>query len=158
MATTPGPRRRETIAGGRDDDRDTLTPMQQPLGSMDRPGSRTSNLNEVNLPPGETARRTGNPSTAERPPSDTAARGGRSFVSTFAIAAVVLLVAFLIAFYMGTNRNDLATGTGTINPPVADSNSTTTPDDATGSTTAPAPQTAPGTGDASGTTTPPANP
>lgn len=158
MATTPGPRRRETIADSRDDERDTLTRMQEPLGSMDRPGSRTSDLNEVNLPPGETARRTGNPGTTGRPPSDTAARGGRSFVNTFAIAAVVLLVAFLIAFYMGTNRNDLATGTGTTNPPVADSNSTATPDDATGSTTAPAPQTAPGAGDASGTTTPPANP
>lgn len=159
MATTPGPRRRASAGIRDDDDRDTLTPMQEPLGSLDRPGSRTSDINEVNLPPGETVRHTGNLSTTNSPPPETVARGGRGFVSTFAIVAVMLLAAFLIASYLlGTTRDDIATGTGTTNPPIADSNSVKTSDDATGSTTAPAPQTAAGTGDSSGATTPPANP
>lgn len=158
MATTPGSRRRSDITG---DDRDPLTPMQEPLGSMDNPGSRTSNINEVNLPPGETVRRTGAFGTANQPAST--ARNGRSFGTTFAIAAVVLLVAFLVAMYLGNNRSDVATTNGTQSP-IADTTNGGNGSDTTGSTTtAPSQQTAPGTGDAggsagTGTTTPPANP
>lgn len=152
MATTPGtrPRGTRTDIGG-NEDRDTLNTMQEPLGSMDRPGSRTSDINEVNLPPGETVRRTGNLGMSNDPvASTTTARTGRSFTSTFAIAAVVLLVAFLIAIYLGSNRNDVAT-TGGMQAPVADTDTGTT-GDTTGSTTAPSQQTAPGTGDAGGNT------
>lgn len=169
MATTPRQRGTRTDITG-DDERDTLTPMQEPLGSMDNPGSRTSSINEVNLPPGETVRRTGNLGTVNTPgtsstSSTSAARSGsRSFTATFAIAAVVLLAAFLIAIYLGSNRSDVAT-TGTTQAPVADSNTGASgSSDTTGSTTvAPSQQTAPGTGDAGGTTTggtatPPANP
>lgn len=166
MATTPGTRPRGTrsdITGN--EERDTLNTMQEPLGSMDRPGPRTSDLNELNLSPGETVRRTGNLGTTIDPAgttSGTAARTSRSFTSTFAIAAIVLLAAFLIAIYLGTNPSDIAT-TGGMQPPVADTQ-TGTSGDTTGSTTAPSQQTAPGTGNAGGTTsggtttTPPANP
>ncbi len=169
MAITPGSRQRGTrtdITGN--EDRDTLNTMQEPLGSMDRPGPRSSDINELNLPPGETVRRTGNLGTASDPAATTttgrSARSGRSFTATFAIAAAVLLAAFLIAIYMGSNRSDIAT-TGGMQAPVADS-ATGTSGDTTGSTTAPSQQqTAPGAGDAggnatggTGTTTPPANP
>jgi len=165
MATTPGSRRRETRTDITGDDRDTLTPMQEPLGSMDTPGSRTSDYNEVNLPPGETVRRTGNLGTTNSPRAATSERAGRSFTSTFAIAAIVLVAAFLIALYMGNNRSDVATTTGSQSPISDTTNSGTNSTDTTGSTTTPSQQTAPGTGDASnttggnaGTTTPPANP
>lgn len=165
MATTPGSRRRETRTDLTGDDRDPLNPMQEPLGSMDRPGPRTSDINDVNLPPGETVRRTGNLGTTASPRASTAERSGRSFTATFAIAAVVLLVAFLVALYLGNNRNEFATGTGSTQAPVANTDNGTTPGDTTGSTTTPPQQTAPGTGDANsttggttGATTPPANP
>jgi len=170
MATTPGSRRRDTRLDITGDDRDNLTPMQEPLGSMDNPGSRTASINEVNLPPGETVRRTGNLGTSNIPGSSTpaSARSGRSFTATFAIAAIVLLVAFLIALYLGSNRSNMATAPST-QAPVADTTTgTTNNNDTTGSTTTPSQQTAPGTGNAgsggatgggnSGTTTPPANP
>lgn len=174
MATTPGSRRRDLRGDVTGDDRDpldpsTLLPMQEPVGSMDNPGSRTSSINEVNLPPGETVRRTGNLGAADQPAATTA-REGRSFTATFAIAAVVLLVAFLVAMYMGSNRSDVATTNGAQSPIADTTNGGATGNDTTGSTTAPsqqsaptgqtAPQqqTAPGTGDAGGTTTPPANP
>lgn len=167
MATTPqAPRRgaRTDITGN--EERDTLNTMQEPLGSMDRPVSSTSDINEVNLPPGETVRRTGNLGRSNTPGTSTASdvgnRGGRSFTATFAIAAVVLLAAFLIAMYLGSNRSDVATTTGTTQAPVADSTTGAPASDTTGSTTvAPSQQpqqTAPGTGDAGGTTTAPANP
>lgn len=163
MASTPGSGRRETGMGIAGDDRDTLTPMQHPLGSMDAPGSRTSDFNEVNLEPGETVRRTGNLGTANATRAGTAERSGRSFTATFAIAAVVLLAAFLIALYIGSNHSDVATTNGTQSP-IADTTNGGPGSDTTGSTTTPSQQTAPGTGDAgtipgnSGTTTPPANP
>lgn len=157
MATTPGSRRRETRTDITGDDRDTLTPMQEPLGSMDNPGSRTSNINEVNLPPGETVRRTGNLGTTNGASSSTTGTRGRSLTTTFAIAAVVLIAAFLFALFLNNNRSDLATNSGTP-APVADSD--TVPNtDTTGSTTTPPPQSTPGAGDTgTGTTTPPANP
>lgn len=158
MATTPGSRRRETRTDMTEDDRDTLTPMQEPLGSMDYPGSRTSSINEVNLPPGETVRRTGNLGTTNSSGAPTTGRDGRSMTTTFAIAAVVLLAAILFALFLGNNRSDVATGTSGTPAPVADS--VTTPGtDTTGSTTTPPPQTSPGSDDAeTGTTAPPANP
>lgn len=159
MATTPGSRRRETRTDITGDDRDTLTPMQEPLGSMDYPGSRTSNINEVNLPPGETVRRTGNLGTTSSSEAATTRRGGRSMTTTFAIAAVVLLAAFLLALFLGNNRSDVATGTGNAPAPVADSDTTPGTDTTGSTTTPPPPQTTPGSGAAeTGTTTPPANP
>lgn len=169
MATTPRGTR-SGVTGS--DERDTLNPMQEPLGSMDRPGPRTSDINEVNLPPGETVRRTGNLGTTNTPgTSSTTSRNGRGFGSTFVIAAAVLVVAFLIALYLGSNRSNVAT-VPSAQPPVAETTPNGTTGDQTGSTTAPsqqeapAPQqSAPGTGDAGGTgtgtggsTTAPANP
>lgn len=155
MATTPGSRRRETSGS----DRDTLNPMQEPIGSMDNPGSRTSDINEVNLPPGETVRRTGNLGSTNSPRASTGR--SRSFTTTLLIAAAVLLAAFLVAIYLGNNRSDIATGGGDTQAPIAD-NENGAGSDATGSTTPPPQQTAPGTGDADTTTgtgtTPPANP
>ena len=158
MATTPGSRRRETRTDITGQDRDTLYPMQEPLGSMDRPGIRTSETNEMNLPPDKTVRRTGNLGVTG------AERGGRGFTATFAIAAVVLIAAFLIALYIGNSYRDVATTNGTQSP-IADTTNNGTTNDTTGSTTTPSQQTAPGTGDANnttggttGTTTPPANP
>lgn len=156
MAITPGSRQRETTGT----DRNPLNAMQEPIGSMDNPGSRTSNVNEVDLPPGETVHRTGNLGSSR--PGGT--ERNRSLTTTLIIAAVVLLAGFLIAMYLGNNRSDMATGTGSTQPPVADSNNGTG-SDATGSTTPPA-QPAPGSGDttnnttggSTGTTTPPANP
>lgn len=181
MATTPGSRRRDTRTDILGEEGDNLTPMQEPIGSMDTPGSRTSSINEVNLPPGETVRRTGNLGSANSPRASTTERGGRSFTATFAIAAVVLLAAFLIALYMGSNRSDVATTNGAQSPIADTTNNGGAANDTTGSTTAPSQQTAPaggttgnttpsqqtapGTGDANsttggttGTTTPPANP
>ena len=161
MATTPGSRRREPRAETGAEDRDTLNPMQEPLmqeplGSINRPTPR-SDRNEANLGAGDTMRRSAGAGTASSQPTSTTARGGRSFITTIAIAAVVLLVAFLIALSLGNDRRETATGTGN-QAPVADSNTGTSGDDTTGSTTPPAQQTAPGTGDAGGTAQPPANP
>ena len=100
-----------------------LTNLQEPLGSMERPAPRSSE-NDLNIP--RDGRR-------ERVDLASAGRGSRSFTATFAIAAAVLLAAFLIALWLGSNRTDVATA------PAGDT---------TGSTTAPLQQTAPGTGDA----------
>ena len=79
MATNPGNpgSRRTTRPDLTGEDRDPLNPMQEPLGSMDRPGRRTSDINEVNLPPGETVRRTGNLGTTNAGTT----RGSRSFTT-----------------------------------------------------------------------------
>lgn len=148
MAITPGSRGRETRTDFTDEERDTLNPMQEPLGSMDRPGRRARD--DVNAAPGEAVR-------------STATRRGRTFTTTLAIAAAILLAAFLVTLYIGSNRSKLATGTGGTQAPIADSTTgSATGGDATGSTTVPTQKTAPGTGDVggsnSGTTTLPANP
>ena len=158
MATTPGSRRRDTRTDITGDERDTLTPIQEPLGSLDRPRSSTSDVNDVNLASGETVRRTGNLGTANAQRASTADRGGRSFTATFAIAAVVLLVAFLIALYLGNNSRDVAT-TGGNQSPIADTTNGGNANDTTGSTTTPPQQNAPAGGTTGGSnTTPPANP
>jgi hypothetical protein len=165
MATTPGSRRRETRTDITGEDRNTLSNMQQPLGSMDTPGSSTSDVNEVNLGPTETARRTGNLGATNTSRGVTPDRSGRSFTATFAIVAAVMVVAFLLALYLGNNRSDVATAPATTQAPVAATGTGTT-DDTTGSTSMPSTQTAPGSGAASDTTggtsgtamPPPANP
>ena len=151
MATSPGSRRsdtRNTVSG--DPDPTPLNPMQEPLGSMERPISRTSDDNDVNLSSDGTRRTAGNLGT-------TGKRGrGRGFTTTFAIIAAVLVAAFLIALYLGSDRTNEATAPTTTPPPVAEAPATT--DDTTGSTTtAPSQESAPATGTTgtgSGTTAP----
>ena len=148
MAMSPGPRRRGTTSGDRPEDQTTeapLTPMQEPLGSMDRPVPRTSDDNDVNIASNGVGRRAGN---LDR--TGTAPRGG-GFTTTFVIVAAILVAAFLVALYLGSDRF--------YGPqPVAD----TTPGtgDTTGSTVpvTPAPVTPQETAPAGGGTTPPANP
>lgn len=153
MATTPGTRRRPTGTVTAGDDRDLIDPMQEPLGSMDRPAPR---LDDLNLTPSGTVRRPGEPGYAAPP------RAGGSATSTFAIVAAILVAAFLVALYLGNNRSKVATGPGTTQAPIADSTGGTTGNDTTGSTTTPPPEAGSGSPDApaSGTTTapPPASP
>lgn len=153
MAISPGSRRsdtRSTVSG--EPDPTPLNPMQEPLGSTERPVYRTSDDNDVNLSSDGT-RRTGNLGTL----------GGRSrgITTTFAIIAAVLVAVFLIALFMGVDGINEATAPVGTQPPVAEVPGTT--DDTTGSTTtpppAPAQESAPATGNTdTGTTTPPANP
>lgn len=162
MATTPGSRRRETRTDITGEDRNTLSSMQQPLGSMDTPG--TSDFDEINLGPNETVRRTGNLGATNPARGATTEPTGRSFTATFVIVAAVLVAAFLLALYFGNNRSDIATAPGASEAPVAATGSGTS-NDTTGSTTIPPQQTVPGsgaakttTGTTTGTTPPPANP
>lgn len=158
---TPGSRRRDGRSElGTDEDRVPLTAassspftnMQEPLGSMDRPVSSRADENDLNISSDGVTRRAGNLGRTES--ASTAARGSRSFTTTFAIAAVVLVAAFLIALWLGNNRSDIATAPPANQPPLADSTQPGTgASDTTGSTTAPVQQTAPGTGDAGGATT-----
>jgi YD repeat-containing protein len=97
--------------------------MQEPLDPMDRPISRTSDDNDVNLSYTEAGRTTA-----------TDRRSGRGFTTTFAIVAAVLLAAFLVALYLGAEGTNTATVPSDTVPPVADT-APATPDDATGSTT-----------------------
>lgn len=156
MAISPGSRRRDTrtTATGSEDPA-PLTNMQEPLDPSERPIHRTSDDNDVNLNREGTHREAGNLRTTY------STRNGRSFTTTFVIAAIVLVAAFLVALYLGSTRTNVATNP-TPQAPVADTspNAPSTTNDATGSTTTPQPQqTAPGTGDAgSGGSTAPANP
>lgn len=161
MVTSPGSRRRDnrtTASGEPLQDPAPLGAMQEPLGSMDRPISRTSDDNDVNINESGTGRSAGNLGTTGR-----ARDTGRGFTTTFAIIAAVLVVAFLIALYVGSDRrmNEASTGT---QAPVAET-TPTAPDDTTGSTTTPTQpqQTAPAEGSGTGTgtgagSTAPANP
>jgi hypothetical protein len=126
MAMSPGSRRRGEEPEDQSPDA-PLNPMQEPLGSMDRPVPRTSDDNDVNLASDGVGRRAGN---LDR--TDTAAARGRGFTTTFAIVAAVLVAAFLVALYLGSNRfNDTQA-------PVADTTPGTAPSgDTTGSTTTP---------------------
>ncbi|WP_421696067.1 hypothetical protein [Aestuariivirga sp.] len=162
-STTPGSRQRSSrpeFAG--DDERvpltaassSPLTNMQEPLGSMDRPVPRNDE-NDLNLNQDGVTRRAGNLGRTETVGAE---RGGRSFTTTFAIAAVVLVAAFLIALWLSSNRTDVATAPAGTEAPIADTTAPGTANDTTGSTTAPIQQTAPGTGDAGTGTTAPASP
>lgn len=152
MAISPGSRRRDPQGTGNPA---PLGSMQEPMDTPEAPVSRTSDDNDLNLNHEGTHRRAGNLDTTY------STRNGRSFTTTFVIAAVVLLAAFLIALYLGSSRTNVATNPSP-QAPVADTSPGTAggTTDATGSTTAPKPQqTAPGTGDAgTGGTTAPANP
>jgi hypothetical protein len=126
--------------------------MQEPLGSMDRPVSRTSDDNDVNL-----GRSPGTVSGVSRD-------RGRGFTTTFAIIAAVLVAAFLVALFLGADRTNEATAPIDTQPPVAEI-APGTADDTTGSTSPAQPQDAApatgGTGTGTGTgggTTAPANP
>ncbi|MFO1132906.1 MAG: hypothetical protein U1E16_12960 [Hyphomicrobiales bacterium] len=163
MATTPGTRRREARTGA-GDDRDLIDPTQEPLGSTERPLPRGSDIDDLNLAHSEAVRRPGDPDLAAMPRS-VAGRSSGSATSIFAIVAVILVAAFLVALYLGSNRSNVATGVGTTQAPIADSTGgSATGTDTTGSTTTPPPppESAPASGNAnapaSGTTTPPANP
>lgn len=137
MAITPGSRRndpRTTVPGDLPPDRTHLGASQEPLDPMDRPITRTSDDNDVNL----TGRTTGT-SGLDR-------RTGRGFTTTFAIIAVMLLAAFLVAMYFGADGTNTATAPRDTLPPVADTapgNPPATTDDATGSTTIVEPAPAP---------------
>ena len=151
MALSPGSRRRDTTTSG-DQPRDpALDPMQEPIGSMDRPISRTSDDNDVNLGTSTSSRSYGTGASRER---------GRGLTTTFAIVAAVLVAAFLVALYLGSDRGNQATAPIDTQAPVADT-APGTADDTTGSTTTPAaPQDAApaeGTGTGGGSTAP-ANP
>jgi hypothetical protein len=131
-----------------------LNPMQEPLGSMDRQIPRTSDDNDVNIAADGAGRSADNlgrtPGTLER---------GRGFTTTFAVVAAILVVALLVALYLGSGRSNQATAPADSQPPVAESTPGTTgaTGDTTGSTTPAAPQeTAPagGTGTGTGTTAP----
>ena len=117
--------------------------MGEPLGSMNRPVS----LNETSADVIDS--RNGVP-----------ARTDRSFTTTFAIAAVVMLLAFLVALYLGSRGVDTTTSTGT-EAPISETapavpGTTTGSTDTTGGTAAPgaAGTTGTGTTDTSGATTP----
>ena len=146
MAITPGSQRRDTqttLPGDQPGYQSPLGAMQEPLDPMDRPISRTSDDNDVNLTHTETGRTTAMDQ-----------RTGRGFTTMFAIVAAVLLAAFLVALYLGAEGTNTATAPSGTVPPVADT-APATPDDATGTTTTvqpvdPAP--------APGGTTAPANP
>jgi hypothetical protein len=119
--------------------------MQEPVDPMERPIPRTSDTSDVNLTRTETGR------TAATTPVDR--RAGRGFTTTFAIVAVVLLAAFLVAIYFGAERTSFVTTPSDTVPPVADT-APATPGDATGSTTTVEPAPAPeGTATGAGTTT-----
>lgn len=162
MAMSPGPRQRGTSPGNQPQDpsADNLNPMQEPLGSMDRPIPRTSDDNDVNLASNGVGRRAGN---LDR--TGTAPRG-RGFTTTFVIVAAILVAAFLVALYLGADRYNQASGPSDSQAPVADSTPGNAPSgDTTGSTTpAEPPESAPagggntGTGNTGTGTTPPANP
>lgn len=156
MAISPGSRHRDTQGTSSGIDNPApLGSMADPSDRPETPVSRTSEDNDLNLKRDTTHRQTRSFG------STYATREGWSFTTTFAIAAIVLVAAFLVAFYLGSNRTNVAT-TPIPQAPVADSapGTATGGNDATGSTTAPQPQrTAPGTGDAgTGGTTAPANP
>jgi hypothetical protein len=125
MAITPGSRRRDprtTVPGEQPQDHVPLGTMHEPLDPMGRPISRTSDDNDVNLTTAETGR-----TTADR-------SAGRGFTTTFAIIAVVLLAAFLVALYLGAEGTNTVTAPSDTVPPVADT-APATPGDATGSVT-----------------------
>lgn len=147
MAMTPGSRRRDTrttVSGEEPQDTAPLNPMQEPLGSMDRPTPRTSDDNDLNISTNGAGRSAGNLGR-----TGTTERGRSGFATTFAIVAAILVVAFLVALYVNSDRANVAT-------------TPSTSSDTTGSTTpATPPATAPDTtGDTAtgGSTTAPANP
>jgi hypothetical protein len=121
-----------------------LGTVERPLGSMQRPVDPIDERrDDVNI----------------RNPVPEARRVDRGFTGTFAIAAIVLLVAFLVALYLGMSGNDVATTTPADQAPVTETQPETTgqapaPDAAepatppAGETTgeAPAPAPAPDTG------------
>jgi hypothetical protein len=135
MAMSPGSRQRGEQSQDQTPDA-PLNPMQEPLGSMDRPIPRTSDDNDVNLASNGVGRRAGNLGR-----TGTAAERGRGFTSTFAIVAAILVAAFLVALYLGSSRfNDTQ-------PPVADTTPGNAPSgDTTGSTTPAVPPAGDGAG------------
>lgn len=153
MATNPARNtRRDPQTGRVTSDMEAEVPlggMQEPLGTMDSPvDSVTGRRENVNM-------------------RDTsiAPRSGRGFGATFAIAAAVLLVAFLVALYLGMSGpdntsapdTDAQSSTSETTPGASNqatgSDTTTTPPAPTDTTGgAPAPDGATGTTGTTGTT------
>jgi cytoskeletal protein RodZ len=115
----------------------TMGSMQEPISSLDRPITDSDPVTE---------NRTG------RIGDDTVTpRTDRGFTTTFAVAAVVLLIAFMIALYLGTRGSDDVANTNSTTPqtPVTES-APTTPGNGDQSNT-------PSTTTGSNSTTPPAS-
>ncbi|MCA3572575.1 MAG: hypothetical protein IOC86_01570 [Aestuariivirga sp.] len=142
MAMSPGSRRPDAPLNPAEGN-----PMQEPLGSMDRPIPRTSDDNDMNLASNGAGRRAGNLGR-----TGSAGARGRGFTTTFAVVAAILVAAFLVALYLGSERYNQATAPSDSQAPVADTTPGAAPaGDTTGSTTPAAPGS--GTG-----APPPANP
>ena len=164
MAMSPGSRRRDNRTTDDPQDPASLNPMQEPLGSMDRPISRTSDDNDLNISSNGTGRTAGN---LGRTGTVDNRRSSSGFMTTFAIIAAILVAAFLIALYVNSDRTNVATTPSTTGDTTGSTTPATPP--ATTQDTAPATgdtgntgtgtdtDTGTGTGTGSGTT-PPANP
>ena len=136
-----------------------LGAMQEPLGSMERPVLDTAETVD-----GPAYR---DPSLRE---TSVPARTDRGFTTTFALAAVVLLVAFMVALYLGSSGSDVTTTATDTTAPVTETapaipgngdstdttGSTTVAPDGTGTTSPPVvePQPGAGTTGTTGTTNP----
>lgn len=184
MANTPGQRQRPLNGDRIEESR--VGSMQEPITGSERQygdrvgssnssfGARDEAIREETIDRNLGARdeATSSYKTADTMATDTMAtrterRADRGFTTTFAIAAIVLLGAFLVALYLGSRSSDVASNPDnqtpvTQNAPATGTGSTgTTTNDATGSTTpAPAPSDSTTTVAPSNSTapaTPPAN-
>lgn len=155
MANTPGQRQRPT-SGSRFED-SSVGSMQEPITGSERQygdrvgssntsfGTRDEAIREETIERNLGAR--DEASSSYSTASSTAERGerrtDRGFTTTFAIAALVLLGAFLVALYLGSRTSDVAGNPGNQTPVTENAPATGTgaaTNDATGSTTpAPAP-------------------
>lgn len=152
MANTPGQRQRP-ISGGRIEE-SSVGSMQEPISGSERQyGDRVGSSNtsfgardevireetiERNLGARDEASSTYTPNSTMADRSER--RADRGFTTTFAVAAIVLLGAFLVALYLGSRSSDVASTTGTQAPVTENAPVTGTTNDATGSITpAPAP-------------------
>lgn len=167
MANTPGQRQRPLNGDRIEDSR--VGSMQEPISGSERQyGDRVGSSNtsfgardeaireetvERNL--GARDEATSSYSTADTMATRSERRPDRGFTTTFAIAAIVLLGAFLVALYLGSRSSDVATNPDNQTPVTENAPATgTTTNDATGSTT-PAP--APSDSTTTAPATPPAN-
>ncbi len=152
MANTPGQRQRP-VSGGRIEE-SNIGSMQEPLSGAERQygdrvgtantsfGARDEAIREETIERNLGARdeATSSFSTASTTAERSERRPDRGFTTTFAVAAIVLLGAFLVALYLGSRSSDVASTTGTETPVTESAPVTGTTNDATGSITpAPAP-------------------
>lgn len=155
MANTPGQRQRP-MSGSRIED-SSVGSMQDPITGSERQygdrigssntsfGARDEAIREETIERNLGARdeASSSYSTASNTAARSERRADRGFTTTFAIAAIVLLGAFLVALYLGSRSSDVASNPGNQTPVTENAPATgtgTTTNDATGSTTpAPAP-------------------